>query len=421
MPALDPRLCVAREWAAAAQPYLSATLYALQPHCVPDGTFEEIAPLGTLGVTDRGVLFYEPRALARWTEAEIAAVLVHEVHHLVREHGARCAGREPRLWNVAGDLEINDDLRALRVPQELGGVALPLPKGGLFPERYKLPPGLMAEAYYEILRVNRPPPDGDPVPGGGACGSASGAPLPGEPQPGAHPGSLANAPPGLSDDELRAVVKITQGAIEAAAKGRAPGDVPAGLRRWVDEALRPPRVDWRSALRRLVSRSVLVRPGANEVRYTRMNRKQAGVGVGVGAPVLPGSVRVVPRVLVAIDTSGSMGAAELHAGLSEVRGVLRALDAPVRVVSCDCEVHEEGSAETVEQVAQLLRGGGGTSFLPVFDMIAASPQRPELVVFVTDGDGPAPAIPPHGVRVIWLLVGKHARVPAPWGKVIQVD
>lgn len=60
---------------------------------------------------------------------------------------------------------------------------------------------------------------------------------------------------------------------------------------------------------------------------------------------------------------------------------------------------------------------------PAFDALLRRPteRRPHIIVFATDGFGPAPITAPRDVLVIWLLVGAQAVRPARWGEVVRVD
>jgi predicted metal-dependent peptidase len=109
----------------------------LVPHAQPG--------LNTFAVTKHGVMLYDPAVVERWSVEEIAAVIAHEVNHPLRDHEARGEriNAEHNLWNVAADLEINDDLKR---------AAMKLPDGGLFPERFGFDDGLTAEEYYRALR-----------------------------------------------------------------------------------------------------------------------------------------------------------------------------------------------------------------------------------------------------------------------------
>src|SRR5688500_3514992 len=90
-------------------------------------------------------LYYNEEWINGQSVEENAAVLIHEVSHLLREHDARkhaAAVKDEALWNTATDCEINDDLTA---------EGLPLPDNPPVPERYGLKAGENAETYYRQL------------------------------------------------------------------------------------------------------------------------------------------------------------------------------------------------------------------------------------------------------------------------------
>ena len=98
-----------------------------------------------MAVDSRWRLYYNDAWVASHTVEENAAVLIHEVSHLLREHDARkqaTAVRDVQLWNTATDCEINDDLIA---------EGLPLPDDPPLPGKFGLLPGENAETYYRQL------------------------------------------------------------------------------------------------------------------------------------------------------------------------------------------------------------------------------------------------------------------------------
>ena len=110
---------------------------------------------------DKGRLFLNSQFIAKMVadagsvdEAtlECTAYLMHQVNHLYRNHSSRVGDRDPGLWNVACDLEINSDLHS---------VGHPLPGGAILPEHYDppLPTGLIAEEYY--VHLEKQPRDND--------------------------------------------------------------------------------------------------------------------------------------------------------------------------------------------------------------------------------------------------------------------
>jgi predicted metal-dependent peptidase len=117
-----------------------------------------------------------------------------------------------------------------------------------------------------------------------------------------------------------------------------------------------------------------------------------------------------------------MGTKELEKCLIETKGILRATGAPVEFIAADTKVQAMKPVRRISDIKKLLVGGGGTDFRPVFKMFAKrSSNKPDIVIFMTDGYGPAPSKAPVGVTVIWLLMGSWGCTkPASWGEAIEV-
>lgn len=429
-------LAAARYHACERTPYFAAAILAMQPYEVPNGT---LSRAGTFGITSRGVMYYEPAALERWTVPQIAAVLIHEVSHWLRDHSGRAAalsvGPDDReRWNIAADAEINDDLLEMQLDLPDGG--------GVQPKSIGCATGKTAEEYYAALKAKQGSgkPAKSQTPGFGgqsSCGSGAGGDdtiektlgLAGG-DDGAGDGDDDDAlgpPPGHNLDEVEAVRQATATAISDAAE-RGIGNIPAGMKRWADERTKPPKVSWAQKLA-VVGRSVVAhRAGASDYAFTRVSRRQGGLGFGSGRPVAPALIARTPRVAIAIDTSGSMGGDEIERAVIEAEGVMRAIGSDVDFLSCDAAVHGVQKVRTARELVQHLHGGGGTSFVPVFQEIDRWRAKPDVLVFITDGCGPAPARAPKGYSVIWVLVGSYRTKPfaaggkpIEWGSFIEVD
>ena len=71
----------------------------------------------------------------------------------------------------------------------------------------------------------------------------------------------------------------------------------------------------------------------------------------------------------------------------------------IHVVECDAEITAEYRfAGSLEE----LQGRGGTDLCPPLEPQVLRRVRPDVVVYFTDGDGPAPDLAPK-VPVIWCL------------------
>lgn len=370
----------------------------------------EAPGLGTIAITKTGFFLYDPVWVARYIANVpiIAGGWLHECGHRITLTHERRGSRRVDLWNQAADLAINPMVR------ELGGK---LPDNVLWPAKFGWTEGQTADAYYELLLKREQSGEesigeDEPSIGAGWCGSCGGRAVDHEPADG--------DPEGRSESDLDRVVQTTIEAVAAHAKAKGAGSIPSSLRRFVDEALKPPVVPWQRKLSKAARGAAAWAAGAYDHRYDAPGKRQAGLGYGAGCPILPRLRRPVPRVSLVLDTSGSMGSSELADGLAETQGIFRAVGAEIDFMAIDAVVHSLQAVSTIRDLLPLIKGGGGTDFRPAFEALKKRRPRPQIVVFVTDGCGPAPEKPPADTKVIWLLVGPWTQVPAPWGEVVKI-
>ncbi|MEO3747495.1 VWA-like domain-containing protein [Plantactinospora sp. B5E13] len=396
--ALDrTKLLAARFRAAQDRPYLATALFSV--------TVVESRQVPTMGVDRRWRCYVSPEFVDRLPVPQLAAVWIHEVAHLLRDHH----GRADRLAhpdradhhrvNVAQDCEINDDLVA---------DLLPLPPDRVEPKTYQLPDGLLFEQYLPRLPAS--------VHGHPAFGVGDGtgtAPDCGSGAHGVHrPWESGAAGGGVGDVEAGAIRRDTAREVRAHARGR--GTVPGGWQRWAAEILEP-TVDWRQALTGAVREAAAWASGAVDYTYHRPSRRSSALR-GV---VLPSLRQPVPRVAIVVDTSGSMGSTQLTAALSEVSGVLRAVGIGgnrVTVLACDADVQVVRQVHTVGEVR--LAGGGGTDMR--VGVTEALKGRPHVVVVLTDGYTPWPEAPLESTRLIAGLIGVNPPEPPPWITTVHI-
>lgn len=381
------KLLAARYRAASDRPYLASALYAL--------TVVASREVPTMGVDRHWRCYVSPAFVDATPVEELAGVWVHEAAHLLRDHHGRADRlpaadqRDRHRVNVAQDCEINDDLLA---------DGLRLPAGRVEPRLLGLPDGQLFEAYLPHL-----------PPGVRECDCGPGAH--GRPVPWELPGSAG--PARLGEAEARALRRHTAEAMRAHQHAR--GTLPAGWQRWAEEVLEP-TVDWRQALSGAVREAAAWAGGAVDYTYRRPSRRTPALR-GV---VLPSLRRPLPRVAVVVDTSGSMGDAELAAALGEVTGVLREVGVRgnrVTVLACDADVHAVSRVTATEQIT--LGGGGGTDLRVGITAALATRDRPAVVVVLTDGCTPWPDEIPS-CRLIAALIGPDAPQPPHWVETVRV-
>jgi predicted metal-dependent peptidase len=72
---------------------------------------------------------------------------------------------------------------------------------------------------------------------------------------------------------------------------------------------------------------------------------------------------------------------------------------------------------SVKDIPKLpISGRGGTDFRPAIAAMNKLKPRPQVVLYFTDGDGPAPDRAPPGMEVIWVILPSyHNKAPCNWG------
>lgn len=175
------------------------------------------------------------------------------------------------------------------------------------------------------------------------------------------------------------------------------------------------KIDWREALREFVSTTCA---GSDYSTWARPNRRFIGEGF-----YMPSGVsQRVGELVVAIDTSGSIGGEELNNFLGQVKAICdQAKPERVRLLYwdtqiCADEVYEFNDLGSLVQTTKPA-GGGGTDAACIPQYIAAKGYTPQAVVVLTDGHVCSWGQWYH--PLLWCVVGSK-RVP-PVGKVVYVE
>lgn len=193
------------------------------------------------------------------------------------------------------------------------------------------------------------------------------------------------------------------------AEERGKGDLPAGLARTVNEILQP-TVPWCEVLREFLTRTA-----RNDYRWNRPNRRF--VARHLYLPSLAGES--LGEVVVAVDTSGSIGQAELDRFAAEVQGILDAYDVHLTILYHDTNVTEVEEWSPKDGLIRLRPlGGGGTSHCCVFKWLEERGLDPSCVICLTDLYTTFPMICP-AYPVLWVVVGGCSTDP-PFGQSLSV-
>jgi predicted metal-dependent peptidase len=301
---------------------------------------------------------------------------------------------DPRLWNMAGDYIINDMLVKSGIGQ--------MPKIGLLDAKFTSEM-LTDDVYRELMKQQ--------------SGNKGGNQGQGQPQGGkgadGNQGDTLDAH--IHDTTQTTETEMKRAIATAKEAAKAMGKMPAALERMVDQYLQP-KVKWREKLRHCVTRATSREASTWASPHRRRLVTQriyypSYTGFGAG------------KIVVAFDTSGSVGQRELNQYMGELSDILDTCrPEQVIVVSCDAELYED-SITYLEDGHDLINhppkiiGGGGTSFVPVFDWIDSEGIEPACVIYLTDLCGTFPKDEPK-YPVIWATTMEGE---APFGETIFID
>jgi predicted metal-dependent peptidase len=176
-------------------------------------------------------------------------------------------------------------------------------------------------------------------------------------------------------------ILIRNVAERAAASGR--GDAAGGWKELVD-TYREPKLDPRRLLQKaLAKRLGTLTNGSGKFTYRRTARRPSQGGM-----LRPRNFQPVPRILVIIDTSGSMNTEDLSLGVGLVAKCLNGLRLQDGVHVIAGDTLPQWDAQVFDPRKIELVGRGGTDMAAIIEHAASQKQneRPELIVVVTDGE-----------------------------------
>lgn len=371
-------------------PHLSPLVLNLPYQIIPD------CPTGF--VTAGGVVGIGTKFIDKYSNPELAALFLHEGFHVMWSHFSRLGSRDAKLWNMAGDIVINETLR--RMTKDVVSDICP-DRDMLYPEQFgmdfvghgNIP---TTEAVYQLL-LQKAEQNKEKGSGRGTCGTGAGG------EASQWEKLIEGASAGVKElpADIQTKLELAAGAISEALKKAGAGS--AEMEMWAGAVVKKPRFDPVKELRHMVGMTLASNKGKHvEPVWSKMNRR--------GYEYLPGQQRYTPEVTVIVDTSGSMfGGQDGDNVLTEVVGMLMKLGR-VRVITNDTRVTFDGYISSIAEFKSRARGGGGTELTPAF--AAAENNNKAAIVVLTDGYLGRPESNLVD-SAVWLLTSGE---PSPWMK-----
>lgn len=351
------------------------------------GSWSVVDDMPTAATNGRDVL-YGRKFVDECDDKLLRFVVLHEYYHVMLQHmttWAKLDKEDAKLSNIAKDMVINLMLKEA----DPSGQFLTVWEHAYCDQQYK---GLdTGEVYRRLKNQSQPQPQGQQMDDHQSGG-----------EPGDEEGEGGMKP--LTEAEAGEVIKavdtaLRQGALIAGKLGH-------GMARDV-EALLEPVVPWQDVLRDWLKTTA---KGEDLSTWRRPARRWLGQDMYTPSRY----TESVERIVIGIDTSGSIGEEALRRALSEVAGACEMVSPQmVDVIYWDARVaaHEVYEGERVRDIANVTKpkGGGGTDARAMFDFMDKRGIKADAVIMFTDGYTPWPKTLP--CPVLWCISTKGLRAP----------
>lgn len=186
----------------------------------------------------------------------------------------------------------------------------------------------------------------------------------------------------------------------------------------IGELLKP-KINWKEQLAEFV-KSICNAKDASSWR--RVNRRF--IAQDILMPTMIGEK--IGKIVIGMDTSGSVGEVELRAGMTEIKSIIDMVrPAGIELIYWGTDVvgHETYDETTMETLVQYTRpiSGGGTQPRSMQEYLKTHNIKAECIIQLTDGcigdwgdDWGAP--------ILWVVCGDYGKgITAPVGKTIHID
>lgn len=343
------------------------------------------------GVDAYGRLYLNAEGLVGHNVQQTVFVLWHELEHVLRLHPQRLMGRDPFLWNVAGDKVINADRKRFDIGQFIEG-CIDSPECA----------GMLTETVYGDLQqekqAKQKPDQPDGQGGDGQSGDNNTGQHPADPtanddtsdeqEIGGTGGDLVQGDPlgefqkdgkaPTAEDIRNAEAKAKASIARAAQAARVAGNLSADMQRRVEGVLSV-HTPWYEIVERFMTDRA-----ANDYSWTRPNRRFVAGGTYLPSMQSQGALGTT---VVIRDVSGSCdGEQDIFMGHFNAIAE-RCTPSELYVLDTSTRVHTAHHFKADDLPAEPeITGGGGTDLRAGFDWINRNiSDNIDVVIVLTDG------------------------------------
>jgi len=360
-------------------------------------------------VDGKGNLYYNSKWVNKLDFENLKSVITHECLHLVLEHFQRRENKEHEVYNIATDLVINAILinNNFRLPQGLvpynNNFEFKDTKGNILFTIEDLDKKSADEVYNELMKHQKKKDEKDSI-----C-------LVGKSRFDKHIYNKKGKGNGKDEQKENQENKKKWKKIfsEASVYAKNQGKLPSGIDRLIDIVLNE-KVSWKHILYKYITNEIMT-----DFSYNRPSRRSRATGI-----FMPSIKKENIEIVIAIDTSGSIGQEELSDFLSEIVGIAKSFsNIDMKIIICDSEIQDvfevkNGSIDTIMNLK--ICGGGGTSHIPIYNYVKENLPNTKFIINFTDGYTNFPS--EEEVKTIWVLTKNSCRDDnIPFGDIVRLD
>jgi predicted metal-dependent peptidase len=343
--------------------------------------------------TDGRNFYYNSKFICLLKPKEVEFLVGHEVLHVVYDHMGRRDNRDPQMWNIANDYAVNADLKRHKVGEFITSVPC------LYEAKYD---GKYSEYIYDDLMKDVTKINLDDL-----IDKMLDEHMDSEDDSDGE-GEGKGRPKTMTQEERDALRQEIKQNIINAAKGAEAGQLPAGVKRLLDDVTNP-KMPWRELIQTNLTSSI-----KTDYSFSRPNRR----GWHLDA-IMPGTTPGEEiDVVVAIDMSGSISNTQAQMFLGEVSGMMQMFDGfKIHVFCFDTNIYNPQSftsdnLDTMSDYEPM--GGGGTDFTVIFDYLKERGEDTKRLIVFTDGMPFGSWGDEDFTDTTWIIHGNDTIVP-PFG------
>jgi predicted metal-dependent peptidase len=350
--------------------------------------------------TDGRNFYYNSRFIDMLKPKEVEFLFGHEVLHCVYDHFGRRGDRDPMLFNVANDYAVNGDLKKHRVGEFITSVPC------LYDSKYE---GMSSEEIYDDLYENAEKINlsdlidkllDDHMDGEGNSDSD---------EDGDEKDGRGKKPKLSAEERQKIRDEIKEAVMAAAAASDGAGNLPAGVRRIIQD-MTAPKLNWRELLRMQLESTI-------KSDYTWMRASRRGWHMDA---VMPGQrPDELIDIAIGIDASGSIDERMLRDFLAETQGIMDQFQSyRIHIFTFDTRVYnpQQYNSDNLDTICDYeVSGGGGTDFDAIYNYLKEEQIEPKRLVVFTDGYPFGSWGDENYADTVWIIHGNTTVVP-PWGQ-----